>query len=100
MKHLSIFLVSALILLSDKGKWGEAYNISGDKVYQISEIIPLIENYMELNFEFEVDEALLRPTDEPIIYGDSAKLKKDTGWEQKYELKTTIQDMIDYLRKI
>ncbi len=92
-------LVNALILLSDKGKWGEAYNISGNKVYTISEIIPIIEKYMQISFDHEVDPALLRPTDEPIIYGDSTKLKNDTGWEQQYSLETTIQDMIDYLRK-
>lgn len=91
-------LVSALILLSEKGTWGEAYNISGEKVYEISEIIPIIENYMGMKLEFEIDEKLLRPTDEPIIYGDSSKLKKDTGWKQEFELKTTIKDMIDYLR--
>ncbi len=91
-------LVSALILLSNKGTWGEAYNISGEKVYEISEIIPIIEEYMHQKLEFEVDEKLLRPTDEPIIYGDSSKLKTDTGWKQEYDLHTTIKDMIDYLR--
>ncbi len=91
-------LVSALMLLSDKGNWGDVYNISGNKVYTISEIIPIIENYMGIQLPYEVDPKLLRPTDEPIIYGDSSKLKKDTGWEQQYDLATTIRDMIDYLR--
>ena len=91
-------LVTALILLSDKGKWGEAYNISGDKVYEIKDIIPIIEETIGMKLEIEVDQTLLRPTDEPIIYGDSSKLKNDTGWKQTYELKTTIKDMIEYLR--
>ncbi len=91
-------LVSALMLLSDKGNWGDVYNISGNKVYTINEIIPIIENYMGISLPYEVDPTLLRPTDEPIIYGDSSKLKKDTGWEQQYDLATTIRDMIDYLR--
>lgn len=91
-------LVQALILLSEKGMWGEAYNISGDKVYRIKDIIPIIEDYMKIKLDLEIDPALLRPTDEPIIYGDSARLKKDTGWQQRYTLETTIKDMIDYLR--
>ncbi|MFN0274752.1 MAG: GDP-mannose 4,6-dehydratase [Chitinophagales bacterium] len=91
-------LVSALLLLSEKGTWGEAYNISGDKVYQIKEIIPIIEETIGMKVETEVDPALLRTTDEPIIFGDSTKLKQDTGWRQTYELKTTISDMIGYLR--
>ena len=92
-------LVNALILLSDKGTWGDVYNISGNKVYLISEIIPIIENYMGIKLPIEIDLKLLRPTDEPIIFGDSTKLKKDTGWEQKYVLDQTIKDMIDYIRK-
>ena len=91
-------LVNALILLSDKGTWGDVYNISGNKVYLINEIIPIIENYMGIKLPVEVDPKLLRPTDEPIIFGDSTKLKQDTGWEQTYALDQTIKDMIDYIR--
>jgi nucleoside-diphosphate-sugar epimerase len=91
-------LVSALTLLSDKGHWGEAYNISGEKVYTISEIIPIIEKEIGKKVKTEVDPKLLRPTDEPIIFGDSSKLKKHTGWKQSYDLETTIKDMINYLR--
>ncbi len=91
-------LVHALMLLSDKGNWGDVYNISGNKVYEINEIVPIIENYMGIKLPTEVDPKLLRPTDEPIIYGDSGKLKRDTGWEQQYTLAQTIKDMIDYIR--
>lgn len=91
-------LVSALLLLSEKGKWGDAYNISGETVYEISEIIPIIEEFTGIKMEIETDASLLRPTDEPIIYGDSTKLKLDTGWKQEYQLRTTIKDMLEYLR--
>lgn len=91
-------LVQALRLLSDKGTWGEVYNISGDKVYTMREIIPALESYMQIKFKTEVDPALLRPTDEPIIFGDSSRLKRDTGWRQQYDLSATIRDMVDYLR--
>ena len=64
----------------------------------IQDIIPIIEKYMGITLPYEIDSTLLRPTDEPIIYGDSSRLKKDTGWKQSYTLETTIKDMIDYLR--
>ncbi len=90
-------LVTALALLSEKGHWGEAYNISGDRVYQIREVIPLIEKVLGILLPVEVDPALLRPSDEPIIYGDSNKLKSHTGWRQQYSLEETIADMVRYL---
>lgn len=92
-------LVQALVLLSEKGTYGEAYNISGEKTYQVKVIIELIETYMQLKLPVQVDPALIRPTDEPIIFGDSTRLKEDTGWQQRVPITTTIADMIDYWRK-
>lgn len=91
-------LIQALVLLSKNGQYGEVYNISGSKVYQMGEIVDIIRKYLKINFTVEVDKNLLRPTDEPIIYGDSSKLIKDTGWRQEYDLETTIKDMIQYWR--
>jgi GDP-4-dehydro-6-deoxy-D-mannose reductase len=91
-------LIQAMILLSEKGRHGEVYNISGSKVYQVSELISLIEKIMKRKFDIETDPSLLRPTDEPIIYGSSARLKKDTNWEQSYSIEQTLTDMIAYWR--
>lgn len=92
-------LVRALILLSNMGKYGEVYNISGNKVYQISDIITILKSNTNINFEIKVDKNLLRKTDEKIIYGNSEKLIKDTKWTQKYTLEETIIDMLNYWRE-
>ncbi len=92
-------LVSALVLLSEKGIAGEAYNISGEKVYSMHQVIEVIEKVCNRKFILQTDESLLRPTDEPIIYGDSTKLKTQTGWQQKYSLDETIENMFEYLKK-
>jgi len=92
-------LVSAMVLLSEKGKPGDAYNVSGEKVYQVKEIIPLIEKNLGITLNVQVDQKLLRPSDEPIIFGDSSKLQRDTGWQQKFSLEETISDMLRYLKE-
>ena len=91
-------LIEALVLLSEKAPGGEVYNISGENVYKIGDIIPIIEKYIKKDVAIEVDQSLLRSTDEAVIYGDSAKLKELTGWSQKFSLEETISDMIDYWR--
>lgn len=91
-------LIKALRLLANKGQYGEAYNISSEKSYQIKEIISAIEEEMSLKFELQVDESLLRPTDEKIIIGDVTKLKEHTGWKQEIELRQTVSEMINYWR--
>ncbi|MCL1994469.1 MAG: GDP-mannose 4,6-dehydratase [Spirochaetes bacterium] len=92
-------LVIALKLLSEKGEPGEVYNISGEKVYEVREIIELIKKNSSAKIEIEEDPRLLRPTDEPVIFGDSAKLKKLTQWRQEYPIEQTIADMLEYWRK-
>ncbi|MEI7801047.1 MAG: GDP-mannose 4,6-dehydratase [Bacteroidota bacterium] len=90
-------LVKALVLLSETGEPGEAYNISGDKVYEMQEVMLLIEKVFNRKFSTVTDQSLMRPTDEPVIYGDSSKLKKQTGWKQQIDLQKTIADMVNYL---
>ncbi|EHI61367.1 GDP-mannose 4,6-dehydratase [Hungatella hathewayi] len=93
-------LINALQLLAHKGNHGDVYNISSEKVYQIKDIIQIIEKYLNIKFKLEIDPKLLRPTDEKIIVGDVTKLKRDTAWCQKVSLDTSIGQMLDYWRKI
>ncbi|VUX22185.1 GDP-6-deoxy-D-mannose reductase [[Ruminococcus] torques] len=93
-------LVKGLMLLAEKGKAGEVYNISSEYIYQMSDIVKMIEKQVGHKLEIKVDEKLIRPTDEKIIVGDITKLKEDTGWYQDIRMEQTISDMLDYWRKI
>ena len=92
-------LVRALILLAEKGRPGDVYNISSETVYQMSDIVSMIEKQIGVPFTIEVDPGLMRPTDERVIVGDVTKLKQATGWRQEIKMEQTIQDMLDYWRK-
>lgn len=91
-------LINGLRLLAEKGKPGEAYNLSSEHCYQMKEIVTMIEEQIGHKFEIKVDPKLLRTTDEHIIIGNVDKLKRDTGWKQKIEMQQTIADMLDYWR--
>lgn len=91
-------LVNALMLLAEKGKPGEAYNISSEHIYQMKDIVSMIEKQMMHKFKIVIDPQLLRPTDEKIIVGDVSKIKRDTGWEQLIPMEQTITDMLNYWR--
>ena len=92
-------LVNALVLLAEHGKAGDVYNISSETIYQMKDIVKIIEQQMNHPFEIQVDPALLRPTDEKVIAGDITKLKKDTGWKQQIPLEQTVKDMLEYWRQ-
>lgn len=93
-------LVKGLMLLADEGKAGDVYNISSEYVYKMSDIVSMIEKQINHKLEIEIDEKLIRPTDEKIIVGDISKLKQDTGWVQDIDMEQTIADMLNYWRKI
>ncbi len=91
-------LVNGLMLLAEKGQAGDVYNISSEHIYQMRDIVTMIEKQIGHEFKIIVDPSLLRPTDEKIIVGDVTKLKRDTGWKQNIPMEQTIADMLDYWR--
>ena len=82
-----------------KAKMGEVYNICGDNVYSMQSIVEILRNKINFYFETDLDKNLVRPNDEPIIYGDSSKFRRETGWKEKIPLEKTLEDMLDYWRK-
>ncbi|VVB83104.1 GDP-mannose 4,6-dehydratase [uncultured archaeon] len=92
-------IINAFDIALDKATIGEVYNLSGDQVYRIGDIIELLKGMVDFDFGIKIDSKLIRPTDEPIIYGDSSKFKKETGWSQKIPLETTLKDMLNYWRE-
>jgi len=92
-------LVNGLFLLIQNGDFGEVYNISSDKVYRIGDLLEIMKKMSKRDFEVKQNSVLMRPTDEPIIFGDSSKLKEIIGWEQKISIERTIEDMLNFWRE-
>ncbi len=91
-------LVKGLFLLAQMGKAGDVYNISSEHIYQMEDIVQIIETQIDHKLERKEDPALIRPTDERLIVGNIEKLKADTGWKQEIPMDQTIADMLEYWR--
>lgn len=89
-------IINALYLLSESGRYGEVYNASGGEAYPVKEILDAVIKISGINVEVRVDPGLLRPSDEPIIFGDSTRLKKDTEWKQIIPIEKTLEDMMEF----
>lgn len=89
-------MIQALIALARRGRAGEAYNICADKAYRISEVLEMFFDILGRRVPAEVDPDLLRPSDEAVIFGDTNKIRRDTGWEPVYDLRRTIADMLAF----
>jgi GDP-4-dehydro-6-deoxy-D-mannose reductase len=77
---------------------GEAYNLSTGRDYSIQEVLDKLIEMSGLDVEVKEDPERLRPSDVPVLLGDSSKFRKATGWDPRIPYEQTLQDMLDYWR--
>ena len=74
----------------------ETINLGSDVSHKIGDVLKFIAG----DIPYEIDDSLLRPTDEPIILGNINKAKDLLGWKQEITLEQTITDTLDYWRNL
>jgi GDP-4-dehydro-6-deoxy-D-mannose reductase len=91
-------VVRAYRLLIERGAPGEVYNVCRGEGYSIGDIVDRLVARSGHELRVEVDEALLRPTEVPILVGDPSKLVRTTGWAPTRTLDDTLDDVLAYAR--
>ncbi|MFD1466654.1 GDP-mannose 4,6-dehydratase [Hymenobacter caeli] len=89
-------VVRAYTALVATGKEGEVYNICSNQGYSLKEVIDKMMLIAGIDCEYNVNANLIRPSDNPIIVGDNAKIKQQCKWEQLIPFDKTLSDIIDY----
>ncbi len=85
-------------LALEKGKPGEVYNIASGKDYTIQRILDLLLGYSSVKVKIETNPDRLRPSDVPILLGDSTKFRRATGWAPTIPFEKTLEDLLNYWR--
>lgn len=91
-------LVRGLWLSAECCVPGDVYNLGGDRIYSVQDVIDTIQAHARVRFSVEQDPALVRGCDEPVIAGDITKFRRCSGWTMEIELARTIRDMLDWWR--
>jgi len=91
-------IVRAYVLLLEKGKTGEAYNICSGKARALREILRMLVEKSGTKIAVEIDPARVRRSDIPLLSGSHAKITRETGWRPRYDLETTLSDLLEYWR--
>ncbi len=86
-------VVRAYRLLLEKGRSGEAYNISTAQSCKIGDLLALLAQKLQIEVETEVDPKLYRPTDSTAAL-DLTKIQADCGWQAEYDLSETLDAML------
>ncbi|HEX5744508.1 MAG TPA: GDP-mannose 4,6-dehydratase [Candidatus Saccharimonadales bacterium] len=88
-------IVRAYRLLLEKGESGEIYNICSGKSVSGHDVVDSLLKAAGSKASLKADPALMRPSDNPDIYGDYSKLAEATGWKPEISLETTLKDVIE-----
>jgi GDP-4-dehydro-6-deoxy-D-mannose reductase len=91
-------LVRGLWLSAEHCAAGEVYNLGGDRIYSVQELIETIRAHVKVAFSLKQDPVLMRSCDEPAIAGDITKFRSCSGWAPEIELERTLLDMLDWWR--
>jgi GDP-4-dehydro-6-deoxy-D-mannose reductase len=101
LKPLRAFLdvhdtVRGFYLAALKGKPGEAYNLCATKTCAIGDMLRAAIRLSGVKAEVREAKRLIRPSDEKIIFGDTKKIRRDTGWKPLRTLEDTLAAMLEH----
>jgi len=88
--------VRAFYLAAMKGKHGESYNVCATRTHKMSEILQRAIRLSGVKADIRPVPRLMRPSDEKIIFGSTAKIRKDLGWKPLRTIDQTLQSMLDF----
>jgi nucleoside-diphosphate-sugar epimerase len=91
-------LVRALWISAERCEPGEVYNVGGSRAFSVQEVIERIRQLATRPFEIVQEPALTRACDEPVIWGDTTRFSKATGWAPAVDVADTIGHMLEWWR--
>lgn len=78
---------------------GEAYNIGGNTVITVGELLDTLRRLASKPVRARLDPCLLRPADVTMQIPDTQKFRKATGWEPRYSFEESLEHLLEYWRR-
>ncbi len=90
--------VRAYWLLLERCVPGEVYNIGGETVLTVGDILEKLKRLARVPIEHVVDPERLRPSDVTLQIPDTGKFRHATGWAPCIAVDRTLADLLEYHR--
>ena len=91
--------VNAYILLSEKRKYGEPYNVCSGKGITIGNYVKLAKRIYNINAPVFIDSQRLRPSEVPLLIGKNDKITKEIGWKPVRSIIDIIKEGVNYFQE-
>lgn len=91
--------VNAYVILSEKKKYGEPFNISSGKGITIADYVKLAKKIYNIDADIFVDPQRMRPSEVPLLIGRNEKIVNETGWRPVRSIIDIIKEGVEYFQK-
>jgi len=91
--------VNAYIILSEKKKYGEPFNISSGKGITIANYVKLAMKLFNINVGVFIDPERMRPSEVPLLIGRNDKIFNEAGWRPVRSIVDIIKDGVEYFQE-
>ena len=91
--------MEAYWLAAKRGRIGEIYNISGEKVISVGNYLKKLKKLSNVKIISKIDKKLLRPVDVTLQIADAKKFIRDTRWSPKILFKESVEKLLEECRK-
>ena len=92
-------LVRAYLLLAERGRPGEAYNICSGVDRSIRSVLEGLVAKSRVPIRVEEDPSRFRVVDIPVLRGDPGKIARETGWQPSIPFHRTLGDTLEWWRE-
>ncbi len=88
-------VVRAYRLLVERGEPGEVYNVCSGVDLAVQDLADQLVAQARVPLRLQVDPALLRPVELPVLRGSHDRLTAATGWEPEIPIAQTLTDLLE-----
>ncbi len=93
-------MARAYVTLLKTGAPSNVYNVSSGVARVMRSVLDALVVRARVEVLIETDAELMRPSDTPMLLGDSTKLRRQTGWHPEIPFDQTLDDLLNYWRGI
>jgi len=89
-------VLQAYFLAVEKCNYGEPYNVSSGIGLSAREVVDIVAGIAKIPNKAVEDPSRVRPSEAPILIGDSTKFREKTGWRPTIPIEETLSQMYEY----
>jgi GDP-4-dehydro-6-deoxy-D-mannose reductase len=91
--------VRAYERLATSGQPGRPYNVCRGTAYRVGDLLGQLLGMAQVRVEVKQDPERMRPSDNPLVLGNPARVTGETGWRAEIPMEQTLRDLLEWWRQ-